>query len=77
MPDALVNIDLDRERNLREIADEIAKINNVQWARLVLGPDDVIAYIETTNWLELETTLFEIGTVDGVVKTDSRILFPK
>jgi len=77
MPDALVNIDLDRERNLREIADEIAKISNVQWARLVLGPDDVIAYIETANWLELETTLFEIGAVDGVVKTDSRILFPK
>jgi DNA-binding Lrp family transcriptional regulator len=77
MPDALINIDLDREKNLREIADEIAKIDHVQWARLVLGPDDVIAYVETANWIELETTLFAIGSVEGVLKTDSRVLFPK
>jgi len=67
MPEALVNIRLDHKR-MREIINEVAKVENVTWARLVFGPTDGVVYIETERWLELETTVFNISTVDGVLE---------
>ncbi len=76
MPEALVNLNLDHE-NLRDIINQVARVDNVEWARLVFGPTDGVAYVKTDRWLELETTIFNIGAVEGVVETDTRILVPE
>lgn len=76
MPEALVNLRLDHQ-NLREIINKVSQIENVEWARLVFGPTDGVAYVKTARWLELETTVFNIGAVEGVLETDTRILVPE
>ncbi len=76
MPEALVNMRLDHKR-MREVINEVAKVENVEWARLVFGPTDGVVYIETARWLELETTVFNINEVEGVLETDTRILVPE
>ena len=76
MPEALVNLRLDHKR-MREIINEVAKVENVEWARLVFGPTDGVVYIKTARWLELETTVFNINVVEGVLETDTRILVPE
>jgi len=77
MADALVNVDMDRGKDVRKILSQIEETKNVQWVRLIMGPDDAVVYVETPNWVELETTLFDISEINGVIKTDSRVLFPK
>jgi hypothetical protein len=76
MPEALVNLRLDHQ-NLRETVNKVSRVENVEWARLVFGPTDGVAYVKTTRWLELETTVFNIGALEGVLETDTRILVPE
>ena len=76
MPEALVNLNLDHE-NLRDTITRVSQVENVEWARLVFGPTDGVAYVKTARWLELETTVFNIGSVEGVIETDTRILVPE
>jgi nitrate reductase NapAB chaperone NapD len=77
MPEALVNLNLDNSKNLREVISEIAKIENVEWARLVFGPTDGVVYVKTSRWLDLETTVAKVNTIEGVLETDTRILVPE
>ncbi len=76
MPEALVNMKLDHKK-MREVINEVAKVENVEWARLVFGPTDAVVYVKTARWLELETTVFNVGAVEGVLETDTRILVPE
>ena len=76
MPEALVNLNLDHQ-NLRDTITRVSQVENVEWARLVFGPTDGVAYVKTERWLELETTVFNIGSVEGVIETDTRILVPE
>jgi DNA-binding Lrp family transcriptional regulator len=77
MPEALVNLRLDHERKLREVIKDVSEIPNVKWARLIFGPTDAVAFVETRHWIELETTVYKISSVDGVLETDTRILVPE
>jgi hypothetical protein len=77
MPEALVNLNLDNSKNLREVIREVAKIEHVEWARLVFGPTDGVVYVKTPRWLDLETTVARINAVAGVLETDTRILVPE
>ena len=76
MPEALVNLNLDHH-DLRDTINRVSQVENVEWARLVFGPTDGVAYVKTARWLELETTVFNIGSVEGVLETDTRILVPE
>ncbi len=76
MPEALVNLNLDHH-DLRGTINRVAQVEDVEWARLVFGPTDGVAYVKAERWLELEAAVFNIGAVEGVIETDTRILVPE
>ena len=77
MPEALVNLRLDHDLKLRDVVRKVAAVDNVKWARLIFGPTDAVAFIQTRHWIELETTVYKISSVEGVLETDTRILVPE
>ena len=51
----------------------IRGISGVKQAHLVMGPTDVIAYVEASDIESLGETLISLRKVEGVASTDSRL----
>jgi hypothetical protein len=60
----------------RDAIPAIREIGKVKQAHLVLGPTDVIAYVEADGMEALGETVMEIIAVDGVAHTDTRLAWP-
>lgn len=54
----------------------IQDVEGVKQAHLVLGPTDIIAFVEAADMEALGTTLMAILALDGVAHTDTRLAWP-
>ncbi|MGD2144936.1 MAG: Lrp/AsnC ligand binding domain-containing protein [Anaerolineae bacterium] len=62
--------------DFREIMTAIRAIEGVKQAHLVMGPTDIIAFVEAADLDALGETVVAILAVDGVARTDTRMAWP-
>lgn len=58
------------------ILSAIREIAGVKHAHAVLGPVDIIAYVEVEDLNALGETIMAIRAVDGVASNDTRLAWP-
>ena len=54
----------------------VREIEQVKQAHLVLGPTDIIAFVEVADMEALGDAIMAILSVDGVAHTDTRLAWP-
>ncbi len=61
--------------NPGEVVEKLRRIEGVKQAHVTAGPVDCIAFIEGTDLDALTASVLAIRAVEGVEKTDSRLVF--
>jgi len=59
----------------REVVKKLRRIEGVKQAHVTAGPVDCIAFIEGSDLDALTASVLAIRAVEGVEKTDSRLVF--
>jgi DNA-binding Lrp family transcriptional regulator len=62
--------------DFRETMSAIRAIEGVKQAHLMMGPTDIIAFVETADLDALGETVVAIRALDGVGSTDTRLAWP-
>jgi DNA-binding Lrp family transcriptional regulator len=62
--------------DFRETMSAIRAIEDVKQAHLMMGPTDIVAYVETENLETLGEIAAAILELDGVARTDTRLAWP-
>lgn len=60
----------------REVVSAIRAIAGVKQAHAVMGPTDIITFVERADVNALGETVLAILAVDGVARTDTRLTWP-
>jgi hypothetical protein len=61
---------------MRTLHNALHAVEGVKSVHFVAGPTDVIAFVEAADQMALGESLGKIRGVDGVVSTDTRIVWP-
>ncbi|MGQ9468375.1 MAG: Lrp/AsnC ligand binding domain-containing protein [Nitrososphaerales archaeon] len=56
-----------------QVRKKVSEIKGIKIAFSVLGRTDVVANVEATNLKELSTLALKIGSIDGVLATETLI----
>ena len=67
-------IEATSDRRLKDISEEVGRLENVDRAAVISGPYDVVAWIKASKSEEVSRLINEIRDVSGVKKTITNVV---